>query len=170
MKAWSLLARIPAVAVGGEVKLLACVLLLVPGVAIAGTEVQLQIPPVGSYSGATYRCGSQTCPANWSNRNDLIVSGFTPDGNYLNVYVSGWVAIGLGHGGLKYYHWCGTMEFDLSGNLTQIAVSHTACPATVGRPDPNAVFTNAGGYTGYTTPVYSYGGYFLGYAPHLETP
>jgi hypothetical protein len=64
------------------------------------------------------------------------------------------------------------MQFDLSGNLTQLKVvtvknSYPPCPA---EPDPSLTFSNTGGYEGYTTPVYSSGGYFLGYAPNLDSP
>jgi hypothetical protein len=140
------------------------------GVARAATPVPLQIPAVSTYNGATYRCGYSTCPVTWSNRNDLIVTGFTPEGNYLNVNVSGWVAIGIGRG-YVYHYWCGTMQFNLSGNLTQINVATSksafaACPFA----DASLTFTNAGGYEGFTTLVYSQGGYFLGFAPNLDSP
>ncbi|HEY2275851.1 MAG TPA: hypothetical protein VGH61_10140 [Steroidobacteraceae bacterium] len=155
-------------------KTLACVFLVsIFGVAHAqgaSTPVPLQIPAVSTYNGATYRCGYNICHVTWSNRNDLIVTGFTPDGNYLNVNVRGWVAIGIGRG-YVYHYWCGTMQFDLSGALTHIAVVDTAAAyASCAQPDASAVFTSSGGYQGYSTPDYSSGGNFLGYSPNLDSP
>lgn len=140
--------------------------LLVASVAQAGTNVPLQVPDPGTWDG-------NTCTG--SNVNELVVTGFSADGNYLTVHTRGWVA--CGHSGrgsnLKYSRWCGTMTFDLAGNLVGTSIVSNNLYATFLKcpiADQSATYTNAGGYIGWTQEVVNNTYGTATYTPKLSAP
>jgi hypothetical protein len=74
---------------------------------------------------------------------------------------------------MQYTYWCGKMSWDLEGNFQGfVGVTSRNKPITTPcpKPDPTLTFTNAGGYTAWTTTVAGYYGYETFANPNLDTP
>jgi hypothetical protein len=168
MKAWSLLALIPSLALADEISL--------------STPYTVALNPVVSVP----RCfASQATTSGYKS----VVTGFSADGNYVLGQVSSHFTCGSsGRGGTLYtVHLCTSLTWDLSGNLVSVNTPSNGhqsqdCPA-VSLVPPSTIppgttvvgneFTNTGGYVAETILAEACGSiacYATYYYPTLVTP
>jgi hypothetical protein len=145
-------------------KSLVAVLVLIPGLALAGS-ITIQDPTIMAVTSAS--CGYSTMPS--------TVTGFDSTGSYVLSLARGYVFCPNTSRTPGYTYWCMHLQFDLAGNF----ISATAINPTKGAPygspsktcpfaDASQSYTNAGNYTAYSVAVHF--PYSTVYYPALSQP